>query len=310
MTRQYAHRIELADCVGLRGADIDPGESDLLDRLADRQFLDLVLPRLAPREELVIRLRFGLGGIGVHSAREIASEYGIASAAVYRIEAKALRKLRWYACRVFPERARRAGMEAKTGALPQTRIENTKKRVPRVPDKVPPTVQARPPVSACPPSRPRIPSRGFTPTLRSGWLLTAVVGLYIAMLGFNSAIAYQLADRLGASVAIMIAIGLGMAGVMTALVPAVYLDFAPLDPSPAQRRVGLKLVMATFLAGAAGFWPPVQPFLQALVLAAPLRFQNATPETVQVFSFAIVLLSLVYLCGWFQRERKLKASSE
>ncbi|MCB2078854.1 MAG: hypothetical protein KDE55_14300 [Novosphingobium sp.] len=310
MTRQYVHRIDPADRVGLRDADIDPGESDLLDRLADRQFLDLVLPRLAPREELVVRLRFGLGGVGVHSAREIASEYGIASAAVYRIEAKALRKMRWYACRVFPDRARRAGMEAKTGALPQTRIEDRQKRVPRVPGKVPPAVQARPPVSACPPSRPRIPSRRPTPTLRSGWLLTAVVGLYIAMLGFNSAIAYHLADRLGASVAIMIAIGVGMLGVITALIPTVYLDFAPHDPTPAQRRVGLKLVMATLLAGASGFSTPVQPFLQALVLAAPPRFHNSTPETVQVFSFAIVPLSLVYLCGWLQRERKLEASSE
>ena len=130
------------------------------------------------------------------------------------------------------------------------------------------------------------------------------------MLGFNSAIAYYLADRLGASVAIMIAIGVGMLGVITALVPAMYLDFAPHDPSLAQRRNGLKLVMATFLAGAAGFWPPVQPFLQALVLAVPLRFQNATPETVQVFSFAVVLASVVYGCGWFQRERELEASSE
>jgi len=310
MTRQYVHRIEPADRVGLRDADIDPGEPDLLDRLANRQFLDLVLPRLAPREELVIRLRFGLGGVGVHSAREIASEYGIASAAVYHIEAKALRKLRWYACRLFPEHARRAGMEAKSGALPQTRIEDRQKRVPRVPDKAPSTVRARPPVSASPPSRLRIPSRRPTPTLRSGWLLTAVVGLYVAMLGFNSAIAYYLADLLGASVAIMIAIGVGMAGVMTALVPAICLDFAPHDPSPDQRRVGLKLFMATLLAGAAGFSTPVQPFLKALVLAAPPRFHNSTPETVQVFSFAVVLLSLVYLRGWLQRERKLEASSE
>ncbi|MCP5143201.1 MAG: hypothetical protein H6978_00090, partial [Gammaproteobacteria bacterium] len=127
---------------------------------------------------------------------------------------------------------------------------------------------------------------------------------------FNSAIAYHLADRLGASVAIMIAIGVGMLGVITALIPTVYLDFAPHDPTPAQRRVGLKLVMATLLAGASGFSTPVQPFLQALVLAAPPRFHNSTPETVQVFSFAIVPLSLVYLCGWLQRERKLEASSE
>ena len=130
------------------------------------------------------------------------------------------------------------------------------------------------------------------------------------MLGFNSAIAYHLAGLFGASVAIMIAIGAGMLGVITALVPAIYLDFAPHDPSPAQRRVGLKLVMATLLAGAAGFWPPVQPLLQALVLAAPPRFHNSTPEMVQVFSVAIVLLSLVYLCGWLQRELKLEASSE
>ena len=310
MTRHYVHRIEPPDRVGLRDADIDPAESDLLDRLADRQFLDLVLPRLAPREELVVRLRFGLGGVGVHSAREIASEYGIASAAVYRIEAKALRKMRWYACRVFPDRARRAGMEAKTGALPQTPIEDRQKRVPRVPDKAPSAVRAKTPASTCSPSRPYLPARRPTPTLRSGWLLTAVLGLYVAMLGFNSAIAYQLADRLGAPIAFMLAIGTGMLGVITALVPAVYLDFAPHDPSPAQRRVGLKLVMATLLAGAAGFWPPVQPLLQALVLAAPPRFHNSTPEMVQVFSVAIVLLSLVYLCGWLQRERKLEASSE
>jgi len=68
--------------------------------------------------------------------------------------------------------------------------------------------------------------------------------------------------------------------------------------------------MATLLVGAAGFSTPVQPFLQALVLTAPPRFHNSTPETVQVFSFAILLLSLFYLFGWLQRERKLEASSE
>ena len=56
--------------------------------------IDLVLKTLTPREEQVIRLRFGLKDGRCHTLEEVGSEFNVTRERIRQIEAKALRKLR------------------------------------------------------------------------------------------------------------------------------------------------------------------------------------------------------------------------
>ena len=52
-----------------------------------------VLARLSPREEKVIRMRFGVGEQPVYSHEEIAAQFGVDQQEIRNIETIALRKL-------------------------------------------------------------------------------------------------------------------------------------------------------------------------------------------------------------------------
>ena len=56
--------------------------------------IDTVLKTLTPREEQVIRLRFGLKDGRCHTLEEVGSEFNVTRERIRQIEAKALRKLR------------------------------------------------------------------------------------------------------------------------------------------------------------------------------------------------------------------------
>jgi RNA polymerase primary sigma factor len=60
-----------------------------------------ILKALSPREEKVIRLRFGIGCEREHTLEEIGQEFDVTRERIRQIEAKALRRLR------TPERAGR-----------------------------------------------------------------------------------------------------------------------------------------------------------------------------------------------------------
>jgi RNA polymerase primary sigma factor len=70
-------------------------ESNVRDETAD------ILKTLSPKEEKVIRLRFGIGCEREHTLEEIGQEFDVTRERIRQIEAKALRQLR------APERARR-----------------------------------------------------------------------------------------------------------------------------------------------------------------------------------------------------------
>ena len=60
-----------------------------------------VLATLTPREEQVLRLRFGIGERSDHTLEEVGTRFAVTRERIRQIEAKALRKLR------HPSRARR-----------------------------------------------------------------------------------------------------------------------------------------------------------------------------------------------------------
>jgi RNA polymerase primary sigma factor len=53
-----------------------------------------VLATLTPREEKVLRLRFGIGERADHTLEEVGKDFDVTRERIRQIEAKALRKLR------------------------------------------------------------------------------------------------------------------------------------------------------------------------------------------------------------------------
>ncbi len=49
---------------------------------------------LTPREQHILRMRFGIGGAAEHTLEEIGKEFGVTRERIRQIEAKALEKLR------------------------------------------------------------------------------------------------------------------------------------------------------------------------------------------------------------------------
>jgi hypothetical protein len=74
----------------------------LSDRIDAKNFIHRYIVTLAPREERVLRLRFGLGGIGEHTLEEVGEMLGVGRERIRQIENKALRKLRYRARRIWP----------------------------------------------------------------------------------------------------------------------------------------------------------------------------------------------------------------
>ncbi len=60
------------------------------------------LTYLTPREERVLRMRFGVGMNTDHTLEEVGLQFSVTSSRIREIEAKALRKLSYY-CKDFKE---------------------------------------------------------------------------------------------------------------------------------------------------------------------------------------------------------------
>lgn len=93
-------KINLADdCTAeLQDVIIDegPGPQDIAERNDIRRRLNLYLKKLPPREEMIIRLRYGLDGGSPMTLEAIALQYGVTRERIRQVEGKALKKLRRY----------------------------------------------------------------------------------------------------------------------------------------------------------------------------------------------------------------------
>jgi RNA polymerase primary sigma factor len=68
--------------------------AEQLDQADLRSSIDLVLSELSPREEKVIRMRYGIGEPQHYSLEEIGARFALTRERIRQIEIKALRKLR------------------------------------------------------------------------------------------------------------------------------------------------------------------------------------------------------------------------
>ena len=272
------------------GAELPAG----IDRLIDGEFLEGVLPQLTEREERVIRMRFGLGGIGEHTLREIGEDINLSAQAISRVESKALRRLRWYGCRAFPERAARAGFKINPCPVPTTLVQQPGPRDEQ--SGMPLAGVGAKPLSGKP------ADLQSPPPLKSGLLLGVVIGGYMAALGVDTTIAFQLATLLGSPMALLLCCVLWMSGLGIVLVVPIVLEDAMVDPASAICGDGQGLALLAVIAGLVGLIDPVQALLRDLVAATPSRFQALTPEIVSGFSISILLIAPVYL--WSCEERK------
>ncbi len=87
------HAGEIQKALGITSAEERSPETQL-EFLDVHRTISLALNSLTPREERVIRLRFGLGGVAEHTLAEIALELGVTHEYVRHIELNALHKLR------------------------------------------------------------------------------------------------------------------------------------------------------------------------------------------------------------------------
>ena len=81
----------LADLIKAPDA-VDPhaaAEASALQRIVSEALVDLT-----PREQRILRMRFGIGSTADHTLEEIGKEFGVTRERIRQIEAKALEKLR------------------------------------------------------------------------------------------------------------------------------------------------------------------------------------------------------------------------
>jgi RNA polymerase primary sigma factor len=73
-------------------ASVSPEEAVIQRNLAERTHM--ILATLTPREEKVLRRRFGIGEETGHTLQEVGDEFGVTRERIRQIQAKALTKLR------------------------------------------------------------------------------------------------------------------------------------------------------------------------------------------------------------------------
>lgn len=143
------------------------GIQGLEEQVSDKHYVRQLLVTLTPREERVVRLRYGLGDFPPGTFKSIGEEMGLTAGRVQQIERKALRKMKIRAVKT-PLRLPRSEINRLCGvAKPQQAIAPAKPQQPRCPDAhhlaaepqrimpTPPPQRQRPQQSSKAQSRPR-----------------------------------------------------------------------------------------------------------------------------------------------------------
>lgn len=321
--KRYVYMLEPSDRAELNDDHVGLSDTCPLDDLAERQFLAMALLRLSERQERVVRLRYGIGGVGEHTLKEIGEEIGTGREQARRILEKALRRLRYHARSFDPQRcindrkveqtmqsayAREperktgdAGSMARPGRAPDSRVAHhrptshstgSRQLAHRV-------SSTRDSGSANARSSRSEPAPPF-----SGIILLLVLGCFLFVIGFDSATAYNLTAELGAGIALFLhglAVSLG-AGIVTFALDEARFHDQP-NASAMNNRWIVALCLTVTLGAVFGILDPCQDFLNRMVAATPVKFQSSTALIVMSCSTWIVLIGIAYICGLSGRIR-------
>ena len=102
---QYLKEDAIFKSTDMSAADNMISEINLDSIIAKKQIKDKItqaLTYLTPREERIVRMRFGVGMNTDHTLEEVGLQFSVTSSRIREIEAKALRKLSYY-CKDFKE---------------------------------------------------------------------------------------------------------------------------------------------------------------------------------------------------------------
>ena len=102
---QYLKEDAIFKSTDMSATDNMISEINLDSIIAKKQIKDKItqaLTYLTPREERVVRMRFGVGMNTDHTLEEVGLQFSVTSERIREIEAKALRKLSYY-CKDFKE---------------------------------------------------------------------------------------------------------------------------------------------------------------------------------------------------------------
>ena len=81
-------------CIGDIIKDDGPTPQDIIEEKASRERLLKYISKLSPREQIVIRMRYGLDDGIIRTLDEIGQKYGVTRERIRQVETKALKKLK------------------------------------------------------------------------------------------------------------------------------------------------------------------------------------------------------------------------
>jgi len=321
MVKRYVHEIEPCDRAQICDDDLGPDEVSALDGLIASEFLTAAMLRLKPREERVIRLLYGIGGVGETTFREIGDELGLSVQSVRQIHAKSIRKLRWHARRYYPERrinqVPRTTMPRTAPSRAQSRAQSRAKSRPSSvsPVRSGKPVQDRRPrnrtaVPVAVPGRPRLdlPKPQAGESVPSGVFLYLVIAAFLVALGLDPTIAYNLATVIGTAATLFVHAGMALSGLVTATIVFDDLSYGP-PPSIAvlRQRWPAPRCALLLMGSLACLLPPLQQVLEGMVAATPEQFRNPTPRIVALFAALTFAVCMRYLFAqWKQRKSLMR----
>lgn len=300
--KRYVYMLEPSDRAELNDDDVGMSDTCPLDGLAEKQFVAMALLHLSERQERVVRLRYGIGGIGEHTLKEIGEEIGTCREQARRILEKALRRLRYHARSFDPQRCIKDRNVEQTMQSACTREPERKTgdassiarpgraSVGRVANHRPTlhSTEARQLARRASPTRDAgfahaRSSRSEPAPPFSGIILLLVLGSFLFVIGLDSATAYNLTRVLGAGITLFLhglAVSLGAGIVIFALDEARFHDQP--NASAMNNRWIVALCLTVTLGAVFGILDPCQDFLNRMVAATPVKFQSSTAMIVIV----------------------------
>ncbi len=321
MAKRYVYAIDPEDRAQICDAELGQDDASALDALVDHEFLSLALLRLKPREEHVIRLRYGIGGLGEATYKEIGDDLGLSVQSIRQIHTKSLRKLRWHARRYYPEKPIEENLARERHSAQAARARNPARARPIRSRSVPARTQhyqctrreREPNAPSITAARPQVrvqerhTPRADEPKV-TGAMLSLATGCLLVALGIDPVIAFNLTKAVGVAATLSLHLIAAMSGLMSIIFLVSEMHYpAEHLPNLEKRWPAAQCALLVTLSIAC-LSPPVQQSLQHMVAATPARYSSPLPAIATFFAVVIGSIGSGYLVAhWDGRHARFDA---